>query len=130
MRFSTTQRQINGALYSKSSKNYLSPQPLSVSQGTLKISLFLKTNHSQLIDQNRYIAFLVDWILETLCVLCTSVGFIANGSMYISLCLYIDGMVAGLKAQMSSLDQKRLADLTAIRSIYVKALKFHIDIVE
>lgn len=86
--------------------------------------------HSQLIERNIYIGFLVDWMIELFGVLCTSFTLISVASLYIGLCLYIGGMVADLRTKMAKFDHKTPVGSITVRSIYVQALQFHADIIE
>lgn len=85
---------------------------------------------SSLIDQNTYIEFLFNWCIESLSALCTANTFTAVTSLYVGLYLYIGGMLADLKAQMTSFDRKTTAESLEFRSIFVRAVQLHVDIIE
>lgn len=61
---------------------------------------------------------------------------ITKETIYIGLCLYIIGMVKDLKARINAINQFTLTDArhqmdsTEICAIYVKEIRFHIDIIE
>lgn len=61
---------------------------------------------------------------------------VAFASLFIGLCLYVTGMVEDIKIQLTLLDDSRqsnstnAADRLHARSVYVKEIKFHVEIFE
>lgn len=93
---------------------------------------FFSIFYSSLINQNVYVDFLVDWTIELVSTLRNTIVFSMVGSLYLGLCLYTVGMVADLKAKMSAIDDSLdiREESTRILSIYVKAIHFHVSIIE
>lgn len=55
--------------------------------------------------------------------------YISVGSLFISLCVYIHGMVADMEAEMSNLTFLSNFDATTRWSIVVKEINFHNEII-
>lgn len=76
------------------------------------------------------------WALEFISMISDAFTISTIGSLYIGLCLYIGSMVTDLKTQMASIDRLTSNDgneqvqFQEIRTVYLQALKFHLEVIE
>lgn len=76
--------------------------------------------------------FFIDWTIEVFSIFRSGTIIFTIGSLCIGICLYIHGMVTDLKASLESFNENMdvRGKSTKIRSIYIKAICLHIDIIE
>lgn len=80
-----------------------------------------------------YLRFAFDWLIELLAIIPGAIVIVMTGSLYSGLCLYINGMVADMKASIpnSAFDSHlRSNQPVEYWSIFVKEIDFHIEIIE
>lgn len=82
-----------------------------------------------------FIRFFVEWCIDASCAASCFVMVIACASSYVGIILYITGMVRDLKARLASIEDgpspepQRTVHPTEIWSIYVREIRFHVEII-
>lgn len=87
---------------------------------------------SSLLGRESYFGFFVDWFIELIAEVMCLIVFVTSATLYIGLCLYINGMVMDMKTEMACsnfiLDKK--IDLPNYWSTYAMTIDFHCEIIE
>lgn len=87
-------------------------------------------------DQNKYVGFFIDWLIESFSMATVAAIFIGSTSIYVGIYLYINGMVADIKMRLKSIeddvsiesDGKTLA-VSEMWTIYEQEIKSQIEFI-
>lgn len=87
--------------------------------------IFPENCSSSLIGRTCYLGFYIDWFIELTTGAACVIIIAINGSIYVGIFLYINGMVKDLKMRLSS-------ELSPVRpwSIYIKEINHHVEIIK
>lgn len=95
-------------------------------------NFFLNFIFSSILGRTSYIGFYTDLLFIAACSASSAIIYIASGSIFVGIILYINGMVKDLNARIIALEINSIAEESPASawSIYLQEINMHVEIIK